>query len=403
MTEPPESYFVGEELNWDAPWVDVRLRVELPFWLMVDNTTLPIDVGGHTFAVSIHGETFELHGREISDSKRNVIYQGPPKEIAALSPEIQEFLREHPDFNVLWRKCKTVLKIPTRCNEDVWNKAQEDEDRAVAAVNLYLEELCRAHIPVVNRLIQGYRLATYDYFAFEVASWDVPIWHVEREGESVSCILVPYQAWDHRPLVTARAGGQPSFYQLIEAERLRLSFLQEATPGESELLDALNLVERGDLSGAVRRVTTAIEVVVEAVLESALVKMAGEAAAKKFIKDTRNAFDRRVAKYESGSGRSLPEALRAELDRTRKLRHEIVHKGYRLNSAERGSAAKAVDTGRWIFNWFENDEARRAVRERRIAFRSLGRDLMSGIFGGQITPDGVVLTNLLGADHSKSG
>lgn len=47
--EPPENYSIDDEINWDAPWVDVCLRVELPFWLMVDNITLPIEVCGHIF------------------------------------------------------------------------------------------------------------------------------------------------------------------------------------------------------------------------------------------------------------------------------------------------------------------------------------------------------------------
>jgi len=51
-----------------------------------------------------------------------------------------------------------------------------------------------------------------------------------------------------------------------------------------------------------------------------------------------------------------------------------------------------VDTSRWIFNWFENDQARGEIREKRIAFRSLGRDLYAGVFRPRITPEGVVLS-----------
>jgi hypothetical protein len=359
-----------QELNWDAPWVDVCLRVELPFWLMINDTTISIEVGGHTFPVALHGETFELHGRWISDSKQCVAYQGPLKNNEDLSENIQKILRENPDLNILWRKCKTVLKITTRCNEDVWNRAQAGNQHA--AVSFYLEELCRAHIPVVNRLIQGYRLATYDYFAFEVAPWDVPYWHIERGALAVRCILVPYRGWDHRPMV-----------QFIEGEQLQNLFTTEATPGEFELLDALNLIERGDYSGAVRRVTTAIEVVVEAVLERALITAEGKAVAAKFLKDTRRSFHRRVTKYESLSGRTLSQSSRS------------THEGYRIASAEHGRASKALDTGRWTFNWFENDDQRRAIREKRIALRSMGRDMTYGIFGGHITCEGVILTPLL--------
>jgi hypothetical protein len=75
---------------------------------------------------------------------------------------------------------------------------------------------------------------------------------------AVRCILVPYRGWDDRP---------PEMFHLIDGEQLHDQLNTESTPGEFELLDALNLIERGDYSGAVRRVTTAIEVVVEAVLE----------------------------------------------------------------------------------------------------------------------------------------
>lgn len=388
----PEKYALGDELNWDAPWIDVDLWVELPFWLMMDNTTISVEVDGHVFPVSVHGETFELHGRWITDSKQTVGYRGPYKKIEDLTEEIQEILRESADLSVLWRKCKTSLKIETRCNKDVWDKAQGDNDgRVQVTVRHYLDELCRAHMPVVNKLIKGYRLATYDYFAFEVAPWDVPHWNIERDGAAKRCTLVPYREWDHRPMIHP-AGGQPEFCRFIEGAQLRDNFTTEATPGELELLDAMNFIERGNYSEAVRRVTTAIEVVVEAVLARELLHAEGEVAAAKFIKDTRMNFYERVKKYESLSRRTLSDQFHKYLKEIRELRHEIVHKGYRISSEERGRASKYVDTGSWIFNWFENDKKRQSVREDRIAHRSIGRDLIYGIFPSRITPEGVVLT-----------
>ena len=263
MTKPPESYSISQELNWNAPWIDVSLRLELPFWVMTENVTVPVDIGGHEFSVAILGDTFELHGGWISDSKQGVVYQGPLKKNEDLSEDILQALKDNPDLNVNWRKCKTVLKISTRCNEDAWEKVrhtQEHERPAVGrAPSLYLEELCRTHIPVVNKLIQGYRLVTYDYFAFEVSPWDIPHWHVERGNQSVRCTLVPYRRWDHRPIRISAAGALAGFHHLIKGDHLRRQFTMVATPGEFELLDALNLIERGDYSGAVRRVTTAIE------------------------------------------------------------------------------------------------------------------------------------------------
>ena len=75
----PDRFCLGEDLNWDAPWVDVSLWVELPFWLMVDNTTLAIEIEGHEFQVALYDNYFELYFKEITDSRQNVCYRGPLK------------------------------------------------------------------------------------------------------------------------------------------------------------------------------------------------------------------------------------------------------------------------------------------------------------------------------------
>jgi hypothetical protein len=106
-----------------------------------------------------------------------------------------------------------------------------------------------------------------------------------------------------------------------------------------------------------------------------------------------------VTKYQTLTGRTLPSPLEKTLSETRKLRHRIVHGGHRIAACERGIAQKSVDTGRWTFNWFENDQGRQQLREKRIAFRSLGRDY--SIFPARITPDGVVVESI-GSQFGKS-
>jgi hypothetical protein len=151
-------------------------------------------------------------------------------------------------------------------------------------------------------------------------------------------------------------------------------------------------MERGDYSGAVRRITTALEVIVESVVSKAVELAEGKKSAAKFLKDTETNFPRRVEKYEKLSGRTLSNAFRKEMFATRNLRHGIVHKGHRIGPSERGRAQRAVDTGRWTYNWFENNKERLEVREKKIAFRGLGRDISAGIFPTKITPDGVVVS-----------
>jgi hypothetical protein len=411
----PSSYFVGQEIKWDAPWIEVNLWVELPFWLMTGNTTVSVEEGGHNFKVAIHENYFELHVGVLSDSKENIVYSGPWKKNDDLSEGIRNAIKTRPDLPFMWRKCKTVLKIKTRCNEDVWNTTQEPDEgkkrsisygAAMNGIRFYLATLCRAHIPVVNRLLQGYRLATYDYFPYEVSPWDVPFWMIERSATNIRSCLVPYRDWDSKPMGFATPfeeltkkilSGQkldpPTLpYKFIEESDLQNGISIVPAPGEFELLDSLNLMERGDYSGAVRRITTALEVIVESVVGSAVEVAEGKRSAAKFLQDTETNFRRRVEKYEQLSARTLSNALRMEMFATRKLRHQIVHRGYRIGPNERGRAQKAVDTGRWTFNWFEDNKRRYDVREKKIAFRGLGRDLAVGIFPSTITTDGVVIS-----------
>jgi hypothetical protein len=315
----------------------------------------------------------------------------------------------------MWRKCKTVLKVKSRCNEDVWNTTQERDDvkkesvsyrKAMNGIRYYLAELCRAHIPVVNKLLQGYRLATYDYSPYEVSSWDVPFWLIDRNANCIRSWLVPYREWDFKPkgfatpfeeltkkVLSGEKLDPPTLpYKLIEEGDLQNAISIVAAPGEFELLDSLNLMERGDYSGAVRRITTALEVIVESVVGSAVEVAEGKRSAVTFLKTTETNFRRRVEKYEELSGRTLSNGLRGEMFATRKLRHRIVHKGYRIGPGERGRAQKAVDFGRWTYNWFEDNKQRFDVREKKIAFRSLGRDITAGVFPTKITPEGVVVS-----------
>jgi len=359
---------------------------------MVNNSGTTVEVGGHLFPIRIHDDYYELHLQGLTESgvtPARAVYQGPLRRLEDLDDELQHAKRTNPSLSFMWRKCKTVLAIETRCNQEVWRAAQGDDPQP--ATSAYLSALCGAHIAIINRLIQSYRLATYDYFPYEVAPWDVPRWLVRVGGASVGAALVPYKAWDQKPLVTNAPGAKPAPYQLIDDADLSRRHAAIPTPGELELLDALNLMERGDYSGAVRRVTTAIEVVVEAMVRKEVEAAEGPSAADKFLNESRMSFGRRLQKYEVLTKRKPAKELLDHLNSTRTLRHHIVHRGYRISPGERGRAQQAVDTGRWLFNWFENDAERQRIREKRIGMRSLGRDLVWGMFQTRITSEGVVV------------
>ena len=77
-TRIPESYWVGQELDWEASNVRVDLVCELPFWIMVPNCVLDIEVRGCKFHVAIRDDFLEKYIQAVGDSKTTCIYIGPP-------------------------------------------------------------------------------------------------------------------------------------------------------------------------------------------------------------------------------------------------------------------------------------------------------------------------------------
>jgi HEPN domain-containing protein len=279
------------------------------------------------------------------------------------------------------------VRIDTRCNSDAL-AASGEGGRKGADAALYLQALAQGHIEVVNSVIQRYRLATYDLFPYEIAPWDVPIWFAEAMGNFVRVQLFDYAGWEHKPVISEAEGSQAT-HQLLPCNDLRVARMDPG-PGELELLDAANLMERGDYSGAVRRAATAIEAATEAALAGELGQRSSKTDVDEALRKSKDDFPGRLRQYEKLAKRSLPPELRAELERTRELRHAIVHRGHRVGFRNRGEAQRSVDTGRWIFNWLENRPERQQIRERHIVKRLLGRHF--ALFDAEIGPEGIEVT-----------
>jgi len=384
MENIPEEYYLDQELNWNADAKHAVFLVELPYWLMVPNTTQRITLNGFEYKVQIFDDFYELYGTEVHDSRRTCAYIGPIEKVD------QNIVQEakNQNINLIWRKCKTVLKIHSLCNEDVFEmKGNKHESIARS----YLKTLCEAHITIVNILIQQYRLATYDYFPFEVSPWTVPIWWITQSNkDGFRLTLIEYKNWDFKP-VFANIDLKENVYSLISPFELQQSILNlEPSPGEYGLLDALNLMERGDYSGAVRRITTAIEVLVENLLISKLNDTLSEDEVSNILNKLKNNFPQKLRKYLKVSGRKLESWIETELPKIRDLRHKIVHSDYKVHFNDRGLAQEKVDKGRWIYNWFENKLDRKDKREKLIGMRSLGRGMPS-MFDYNFTNKGVVI------------
>jgi hypothetical protein len=393
---PPESFVLGDQLDWSSDLVPVYLTVELPFWLMMDVGIVWISSDICRFELLITDEDYEIFAHEFRDSRETCGYQGAAPEDFENRPDI----RTLPDVTLQRRKQGTVVYFKSRSHKDVLESAATMDGKRKVALS-YLESLCEAHIPILNQLVRRYRLLTYDYFAYEVSAWDVPIWHV-RVGPSghLSVPLFTYASLSSRPRIYKQLFDP----EVDEEKRKEYTILALTTsadienidpsvgvPGEDDLLDARNLMERGDCNGAVRRATTDIEALVEFVLEVELGKHYEAATVTAKLKASKNDFPGRLRQWQKLSGVKLPDGLLNAFESTRQLRHQIVHRGRRITFEERGTAQRHVDTGRWLCNHIERNDARRDLREKNNAVRAIARPTLALRFPVVETKDGFVV------------
>jgi hypothetical protein len=387
----PEAWEFGDTIDWTSETAETHLYVELPFWLMMAAGSVTVTWASVTFALEICSPWMEVFVDEVTDSRISCFHQGPwsdtyqpPQEWAALRGEEQ----------VTWlpRRCKTVLRLSALAHTSAFRTLSDsDLPRARAEQQAYWASLAEAHVPVVNELIQRYRLASYDYFAYEVSAWDVPVWYLKHKAAGYRAVLLPYKTWDERPVAI---GGIPpearsfSFATLPELEAISSS---EATPGEFDLLDARSLMERGDYTGAVRRTVTAIEAALEWALLNELEKRYPRTEARERLEGTKNDVPGRLRQWRKLAKPEITDAQVAEFEATRSIRHEIVHHGLRLSHDDRGRAQRAVDTGRWLYNRIESKPERERLREKGGLLRAVGRVALSPRFPAVVSVDGITL------------
>jgi hypothetical protein len=398
----PESFAFGDGIDWSSPLTETLLYVELPFWLMMSAGPVNIEWSGATFTVDICSAWMEVFGGQVLDSRASVVHHGPwrPKGWEPSEHLAAEFARLQ--IGWLQRPCKTVLRLTTRAHSSAFRELSDTEPPgARAEQQAYWASLCEAHIPVVNELIQRYRLLTYDYFVYEVSAWDVPVWYLKYTDAGYRAVLLPYKEWDTKPVIlenTESPGDPPRAKQFewTNLDSLAATSSGDATPGEFDLLDARSLMERGDYTGAVRRTVTAVEAALRWALVSELEKIYPPTEAERRAANTDNDFPGRLAQWRR---RARPQISQQEFDEfqaTREIRHEIVHRGRRLTHDDRGRAQRAVDTGRWLYNKIEDKPERARLRDYG-ALKSAGRVALAPRFPSTVDNDGVTLGPLFTA------
>lgn len=384
----PKSANILNGIDCDASPVPVLVTVELPFWLMVPDGEVVVTVQGAKFAVEINESYVDIFVGEVSDSRRTALYNGP---ISPKGDLIGQAAMS--GASLMFRKAKTVLKIASECSSDALSAMAEGSKRRRIAY-YYFVSFCSAHLPIVNRLIEAYRWATADAMAATVTPRSVPVWRIRNDkGEGFLVHLLPEAGWDYKPTGAecndrSKPNSQTPAFAFADLETLANAVSEIIEPSELALLDAHSFLHRGDYSGAVRRAVTALEVLLERQLQVELTKVNSASDVEDRLRKSRNDFSGRLRQYENLSARSLGTELFIALEDIRNLRHEIVHRGRLMTYGERGIANHAVDTGRFIYNWLENDSASVQRRESRLAQKALGGvDL--DFFQAEILADGV--------------
>ena len=366
----PGSLGPGDTVDFESELANISLFVELPFWLMVAPGSVEVTWSDATFTLEICPPWEEVFGGAFTDSRGTCLYNGPIH-VAGHGDPAEGFrkLLKWESIPVVARKCRTVLKLAARAHSHALRRpAYDDTPRAWDQQAAYWASLCEAHIPVVNELLRRYRLLTYDPFACDVTSWDVPVWYVQHAGGTFPAVLLPYKSLDAKPVTMERSDRPGDLDRMREPAWTTVEALSEpadagVTPGEFELLDARALLERGDYTGAIRCVVSAIEAVVDWALGNLLAERHGAKEAARRLRASENDFPGRLTEWRKLAKTKMGDGLFREFQATRTICHEIVHLGRRLTFEDRELAHRAVDTGRWLYDLIEDTPARTQLRE----------------------------------------
>lgn len=404
------------DIDWNGPKCPVTVAVELPFWLMIPESSIEVTLEDTTLTATIHNQFVEVQdGPDYRVSHVNTVYIGPeePLRHSPMPREVQEI--QQPVF----RRMKTVVAFAAESSADAIAATKHTHPFRLNRAERYFSTLAVSHIPFLNHLITAYRATSRDPFAHEVSDWDVSLWWILTPTHLVRAQIMPY--WDNDSFPTVRHFGmtERTPFHSTTTEAVQHAARNEITAGQLELLDAHSLAYRGRFGDAVRSAVTAIEVALEARITTVLRERGlSEKAITERLASTRDSFYERLVDYERIIRKRIPGPLvsilpylngirlRQELGWVRNLRHKIVHEGIRVDIFARGAMQRAIETMTWLFEWLSlDDDGDSPERNRNLEMFSVLRGMMP-LFPFSYTDHGVVieddkkLDNIV-PDHEK--
>jgi hypothetical protein len=394
---PITGVWPGSSLDWSSPRIAVQLYVELPFWLMMPEGQFAVSHGATKLKIQVvHGcEEIQLTTTHLKN-RSSTAFIARPGEVPPLATQQRV---DQSKSGCSARIHRTTLVIETMALVSALEGVVHEKPVNGVHAARYLSALAAGHLPLVNALITAYRRVSCDPFVQEVTEATVPIWFLRFTDHFLRVSVYPYADLEYR-LELRTKEGKPEPANLATVEEVSQFLTQPETPGETILLDAWSHYYAGRYGDSIRALVTAIEVLLEAKSAEAL-RNRGKSTeqVQKALDATDTKFITRLNNYLQLTKRTIPGPLlswvpyvngvrlRNELDRTRELRHKIVHEGYRMRPFAHGLMQRAAETMTWLFDWLEDNEVNTTKRFKLYSIKS---DLKGRIpFDVEYAADGV--------------
>ena len=403
----PTSFFIGDDIDWKSERKPIELVVELPFWLLIPPGNINITVGPCTLhAVVCSGVEFQL-GTTLTRSHINTLFIGP-----SLVAEQNNIPISILSDGAVKRFTRTIVAFRSHAHSDAIAAISGDFRRRNQGYE-YFATLAFGHLSFLNQLINSYRRVVVDPFVTEVSEWDVPVWFLATGQGLVSIPLSRYSVQDDFPSTKGMRDSHGRPYYAAKMTDIEAASKLPVVPGEIELLDGWSLYFRGKYGDSIRSLVTAVEVLLESQLRAQLLAFhKSPEIVYRELELTRNNFWDRVDHYCELAGVRVPGPLlhyipyingvrlREEMEHTRRLRHNIVHHGKRLDHNLRPVLQRAAETTTWFFDWLSENGDFAGRQSRHYSFFSSQRNHCR--FPFEIRSEGVVVLALHSTELSLS-
>jgi len=399
MTHKP-SASTSQMLDWNSNTHPIRLLVELPFWLRIPSHSKSVTIEDVDVSVYVLNDVsaFQSDSRSLT-SHRNTI--------GLASRDSDQYYDYLKNTHSVEKPLKTVIafdafaiidaintlfnpdEIPASVKENHTrmhqNSIRYNDTFSERPANVreflhqltdirfsrrnfgtsYFRTLSIGHISLLNSIINSYRKLVLDPFVYPVCEKDVPIWFIEYESKFQRVCIFLRQDLDCFPMIGDMTTGNTKPDILIDKpDHIWIDLSTPMSPEIEEICDAWTYFYEGRYEGTIRSIVTGIEIALDNGIRK-LVRNCGknDTDIEKYFKNKNNSFKRRYFDYckmrNSYSPIIIPFApiegvcydLKEKLFELREFRHDIVHRGKKINKNDKTWVYTYLDLMMPLFLW----------------------------------------------------